>query len=184
MLDVGEIGFIMNFQSILNCVLILFGAGIMLLSIIRVKELMQALPFVPERHRQHIIRYMILHRGLMIFFLIGYLVVLAGVCFHFQLVTEIILSLILFLGAIFVFIGVLVQSRLLSEIQNTLHGMLPICAKCKKIRVENGNYKDPLAWKRIEDYISEKTNVGFSHGYCPECYAEELKNIDAMEKRR
>jgi hypothetical protein len=32
----------------------------------------------------------------------------------------------------------------------------------------------------IEDYISERTDVGFSHGFCPECYAEEMKTVGKM----
>ena len=45
-----------------------------------------------------------------------------------------------------------------------LQGLLPICCYCKKIR--NGdNY-----WQQVEKYISEYTEVEFSHGICPECY--------------
>lgn len=73
-----------------------------------------------------------------------------------------------------------VQSRLLSEVQNTLQGILPICANCKKIRVEGGNPKDHRAWRSIENYISEKTDVGFSHGYCPQCFEEEMKKLEEM----
>jgi len=45
----------------------------------------------------------------------------------------------------------------------TLSGMLPICASCKKIRDDKGY------WNRIESYISQHTEVLFSHGICPEC---------------
>jgi len=50
----------------------------------------------------------------------------------------------------------------LSEIK-TLKGILPICASCKKIRDDEGY------WKQIESYISEHSGAEFSHGICPEC---------------
>jgi len=50
----------------------------------------------------------------------------------------------------------------LSEIKN-LKGILPICSYCKKIRDDEGN------WKQLEVYIHNKTEAYFSHGVCPEC---------------
>jgi hypothetical protein len=44
-----------------------------------------------------------------------------------------------------------------------LHGMLPICAYCKKIRNDR-NY-----WESIETYLGERSQATFSHGICPEC---------------
>jgi hypothetical protein len=170
----------MDIQSMFNVTLVSIGAVIMLISIIRVKELMKAMPFVKERHRQYLRRYMLVHRGLMVFFLMGYLLMIVAMTIHLPFVGEILLSLILFFGAIFVFIGILLQSRLLEEVQSTLHGILPICAKCKKIRLEGGKPEEPKDWRRIEDYISERVDVGFTHGYCPECYQEEIRYIDQL----
>jgi hypothetical protein len=50
----------------------------------------------------------------------------------------------------------------LKKIQ-TLHGLIPICAACKKIRDDKGY------WKQIEVYIHEHTEADFSHGICPDC---------------
>ena len=52
--------------------------------------------------------------------------------------------------------------RALSEIK-TLHGLIPICANCKKIRNDEG------AWERLESYMSNHTEAEFTHGVCPEC---------------
>lgn len=49
-----------------------------------------------------------------------------------------------------------------SEIK-VLSGLLPICASCKRIRDENGN------WSNIEQYIDEHSEAEFSHGICPDC---------------
>ncbi len=44
-----------------------------------------------------------------------------------------------------------------------LSGLIPICAKCKKIRDDQGY------WNQIESYISKHSSVVFSHALCPEC---------------
>jgi GAF domain-containing protein len=44
-----------------------------------------------------------------------------------------------------------------------LHGLLPICAYCKRIRNDQ-NY-----WEQLENYIGERSQATFSHGVCPEC---------------
>nr|WP_319775857.1 GAF domain-containing protein [uncultured Sphaerochaeta sp.] len=54
----------------------------------------------------------------------------------------------------------------LSQIK-TLQGLIPICAKCKKIRDDKG------FWQQVENYIQERSSAQFSHGICPEC-AQEL----------
>ena len=44
-----------------------------------------------------------------------------------------------------------------------LRGFLSICASCKMIRDEQGN------WIQIEKYIKDHAEVDFSHGICPDC---------------
>lgn len=44
-----------------------------------------------------------------------------------------------------------------------LSGILPICAQCKNIRNEQGEWESP------ENYIHNHTAVQFTHGICPEC---------------
>lgn len=55
----------------------------------------------------------------------------------------------------------------------TLRGILPICMHCKKIRIEDGS------WKQIEAYVSEHSDAEFTHGLCRECaekfYSKHLK---------
>lgn len=50
-----------------------------------------------------------------------------------------------------------------------LEGLLPICSYCKKIRDEQ-NY-----WQRVDSYLSEHTDVMFSHGICPDCYSDVVQ---------
>ncbi|MBF0549880.1 MAG: PAS domain-containing protein [Deltaproteobacteria bacterium] len=44
---------------------------------------------------------------------------------------------------------------------STLHDIIPICAKCKKLR------DDQEYWQTVESYFKEYIGVDFSHGLCP-----------------
>ncbi len=45
----------------------------------------------------------------------------------------------------------------------TLQGILPICSFCKKIRDDQGY------WRQVEVYVRDHSNADFSHGICPDC---------------
>lgn len=49
----------------------------------------------------------------------------------------------------------------------TLHGILPICSFCRKIR------DDEEGWRLLEEYVSAHADVLFSHGICPECLRKQ-----------
>jgi len=60
------------------------------------------------------------------------------------------------------------------EKMDVLRGLLPICCSCKKIRDDQGY------WKQVEQFVGEHTGARFTHGICPEC---QLKLYgDIMEK--
>ncbi|HEX7599602.1 MAG TPA: hypothetical protein VF518_15400, partial [Polyangia bacterium] len=42
-----------------------------------------------------------------------------------------------------------------------LHGLLPICAWCRKMRDDHGY------WTELERYVEAHADVKFSHGICP-----------------
>ena len=45
----------------------------------------------------------------------------------------------------------------------TLHGLIPICAHCKRVRDDRGY------WEQVETYIRDRSEATFSHGICPDC---------------
>lgn len=59
---------------------------------------------------------------------------------------------------------------------SSLKGLLPICMSCKKIRDEDG------AWHGLEEYISERSEAEFSHGYCPDCFDRACKDAGILKK--
>jgi hypothetical protein len=52
--------------------------------------------------------------------------------------------------------------RALSEVKR-LSGLLPLCASCKKVRDDNGY------WRQVEQYITDQTGAMVSHAICPDC---------------
>ena len=55
------------------------------------------------------------------------------------------------------------QARALEKKVSALEGILPICASCKRIRNERGEYE------QIEKYVTEHSEASFTHGICPDC---------------
>ena len=47
-----------------------------------------------------------------------------------------------------------------------LRGLIPICAKCKKVRDDKGY------WSQVETYLRQRTDASFTHGVCPDCLRE------------
>ncbi|MGD0398593.1 MAG: response regulator [Syntrophobacteraceae bacterium] len=62
------------------------------------------------------------------------------------------------------------REKLIAELQEalanvkTLSGLLPICAWCKKIRDDKGD------WHEIQNYMCDHSEASLTHGICPECY--------------
>ena len=66
--------------------------------------------------------------------------------------------------------------RALSEVK-VLETFLPICAQCKKIRNQQGD------WQQLELYIGQHSNTQFSHGYCPDCARKAMEDAGLTDRR-
>jgi PAS domain S-box-containing protein len=70
------------------------------------------------------------------------------------------------------------RETLIDQLQNnlarikTLEGILPICAHCKRIRDEEGQ------WHAVELYVRGRSNADFSHGICPICLQKHYPGVD------
>jgi hypothetical protein len=56
-----------------------------------------------------------------------------------------------------------------------LKGLLPICSYCKRIR------SDEDYWEQMESYIAQHSDAQFSHGICPGCMEDVMRE---MPRRR
>jgi sigma-B regulation protein RsbU (phosphoserine phosphatase) len=79
------------------------------------------------------------------------------------------------------------QERLAERVQElqdalanvkVLHGLLPICSYCKRIR------GDDQYWTQVESYIAERSDAQFSHGICPPCATELEREIEEHRNNR
>ncbi len=70
------------------------------------------------------------------------------------------------------------KQKLIKELNNALDevkqlsGLLPICSYCKKIRDDDGY------WKQLESYISKHSDIQFSHGICKDCIKKHYPDFD------
>jgi len=60
------------------------------------------------------------------------------------------------------------KTALLTNQIETLSGLLPLCAWCKKVRDDRGY------WEQIDKYIASRTTASFTHGICPDCRKKVL----------
>jgi hypothetical protein len=58
-----------------------------------------------------------------------------------------------------------------------LKGLLPICASCKKIRNEKGDYQ------QMESYITAHSQAKFSHTLCPECGTKLYSGFNIRQEK-
>ena len=54
----------------------------------------------------------------------------------------------------------------------TLSGLLPICAWCKKVRGDDGY------WQQVEDYFASRSQIEFTHGMCADCFKVQTMKKD------
>jgi CheY-like chemotaxis protein len=55
-----------------------------------------------------------------------------------------------------------------------LHGLLPICSYCKRIR------GDDHYWQQVEGYVAQHSDAQFSHGICPSCFDKVSAEIEGL----
>jgi hypothetical protein len=75
------------------------------------------------------------------------------------------------------------QSSLVEELKEaidnilTLRGLVPICARCKKIRDDKGY------WQEVETYLAEHSEASFTHEMCPQCRKEMKKELQELSAK-
>ena len=70
-------------------------------------------------------------------------------------------------------------SRIRTHIEiKILRGLLPMCSKCKRIRDDEG------FWKQVDAYIEEHSQIVFTHGICPDCLTDLYGEKDWFKKRK
>ncbi len=89
------------------------------------------------------------------------------------------------------------KEALIHELEATLarvqklEGLLPVCASCRRIRVDPTTPGGKPEWISLESYVKRSTTVRFSHGICGECmprlypeYTDAIAEEAAREARQ
>lgn len=63
------------------------------------------------------------------------------------------------------------RTKQLTNQVETLSGLLPLCAWCKKVRNDSGY------WEQIDKYIAGHSNAALTHGVCPDCKKNFLSGV-------
>ena len=106
----------MNSIQMVGSFLILTGAVVMAINVFRFRALLPMLnQFSIEEYGKTKLLFN-LHYTLMIFFLLGYMVVLYAIITEIELIGDLFVGIIFLFGAIFVLLGILLQSRMIASI--------------------------------------------------------------------
>jgi len=62
------------------------------------------------------------------------------------------------------------RARLEDSLTRVVDGFVPICAQCKSIQDNRGN------WIEVSEYLDARTDAQWSHGLCPDCLTD-LKQL-------
>jgi len=108
----------MNWDGLVSAAAITAGAVVMAASVVRFSPILETIQFIDAKERRVLERFLKIHRSLMGFFLLGYVVVLLGVVFDSPLLSNLLIGAIFFFGALFVYITVTLQRRMLRGVLN------------------------------------------------------------------
>ncbi len=76
---------------------------------------------------------------------------------------------------------IMVSERIVNiqNVNRAFARLIPVCCYCKKIRNDNDH------WHRPEEFLLEQTDLPWSHGICPECYATTVRpELDRIRVER
>ncbi|MBA3004856.1 MAG: response regulator [Desulfurivibrio sp.] len=59
--------------------------------------------------------------------------------------------------------------------------ILSICSVCKKIRNDKGKEPGAGEWVSIDAYMRKEAGLRMSHGYCPDCYGEFMREMETFK---
>ena len=167
----------MTINVLIAVIPVILGTVAIVVSIARSKMLFMAMPFVMSRGRAVVEKFLKYHRLLLILFLVGYSVLGIAIGIRVKFLSEYLIGAMSFLVAAFIYLGSLMEVRMLSEIHKTLNGLLPICSVCRKMRSPDSDAQRQDSWLPIEKFIAKEIGARLTHSFCPECMGKAIENI-------
>lgn len=143
-----------------------------------------ALPFVLDEGRPAVNRFLRHHKMLMLLFLVQYVVIACALALKLSLVSELLLGAVFFLIAVFIYLSSLMEAKLLSEMQKTMNGILPVCSKCRKMLSPDSDPGKQESWLKAENYFAVATGKLLSHGLCPACQHSAISEHEESQHHK
>jgi DNA-binding NtrC family response regulator len=81
-------------------------------------------------------------------------------------------------------IGKCLDQQNLAKKIKIYESILPVCSECKRVLHESDGSGERAEWLAMDQYISRKTGLGISHGYCPECFKKAMREIAQAKKKK
>ena len=161
-------------------ILILLSAGIILIAIssIRLFRIYDLLPLIEVKASKQLRRLVKVQHALLPVFISGYIMAAFEIFNDHTPHLKSIIGLILFFGGVYVLISTYIKMFMARSAVMVIGSMIPICAKCKKIRTGEDSAGHEAVWQAMEIYMGATRGLKFSHGLCPECLAEYEADLD------
>lgn len=143
----------MAWSTILACILIFLGALVMLRSIIYHKSLMLTVHDSIAGFSKWTSSLVKIHMAFMVFFFFAYIIVIFIFIGHFDVVNHLFIALVFFFGAVFVYIGIVIQRKAFDLLSNSNKELREHARKLEKnqgklIRL-NDNLKTEIEQKEM-----------------------------------
>lgn len=61
--------------------------------------------------------------------------------------------------------------------------ILSLCSKCRKVLDNRTGKNNKIEWIELDQFISRRSGLGISHGYCPDCYHKAIEEIEELKKK-
>jgi hypothetical protein len=159
-------------------ILLIIGVVTIACSAIWLFKVYDLLPLLEEQTAKTIRFRIKMEHALMFIFIMGYLWAIYEVTHSHQEHFLIMAGGVFFLGSIYVLSSTYIKILMARAALNTIRGLIPICAKCKKVRTGEEAKNHEATWQAIDIYMTSKTGTKFSHGLCPDCLKEYEKDLE------
>lgn len=143
-------------MNVISGILILLGAGVMTVNIGKFRGLYPVLDEIPAEKGRNLRRFFSFHSMLMVFFLIGYLAVFFTMFTGVQLISSLFVSVIFFFGAIFVFLGIILESRILKALKQNYNQVVEATQTLEKEHAQLESINVQLQQEMAERLRAEK----------------------------
>jgi signal transduction histidine kinase len=162
----------MNTFSVISIGIILFGAVVMFLSLFYSLKSYRIFNDFGSNELSSFKNFKTVHTVLMLFFLIGYFTVAVAIYTKTEVISELFVSIIFFFGAVFVFLGVRLQSAMNTMLRNRYHA-----ARQSADALEKEQHKLLKANKTLELEVQEREQAEITAREREERLTQILDNL-------